>query len=330
MFQNTSRQLGKPYQAGEIIYRQGDVADRFYVIQEGVVTITRETSTGRFLLVEPGEGEVFGVVSLFTAGQVRFSTARAKTDARILSIDAKTFIARLHQDPSTAFRVIRHLAQRIFDLDHMLPTFNRETSILPANTEPEGTLPQERKRLNVHDFSVGYHFLIVEDEKEFIALMRGWLQGNDEAAGQSFQLPSHTITQATTFQEATALLGQEKYDLILLDLNLNDSHGYEETFVRINTLAYDTPIIVFTGMDDDQQAVLAVEDGAQDYLIKGQVNRKQFLHAVHHALSRHRLLQKTSVPTEPSDSYEQKWQFRLFDWSVSAAHTGRHLERIQG
>ncbi|MEO5349869.1 MAG: cyclic nucleotide-binding domain-containing protein [Magnetococcus sp. YQC-3] len=322
MFHATSRELGRHYQAGEVIYRQGDPADRFYVIQQGRVSITRDTSSGRFLLVEPMEGEVFGVVSLFTAGQTRFSTARTLTEARILSVDARTFIARLHEDPSTAFRIVRHLAQRIFDLDHAPPIpLDGEGLYTFSEVAPAPLPTQERRRLKVHDFSVGYHFLVVEDEMEFFSLMRGWLQETEEPSGQVTRLPSHTLTHATTFQQANGLLGQDKYDLILLDLNLADSHGYDETFVRIHARAFDTPIIVFTGMDDDQQAVMAVDDGAQDYLIKGQVNKKTFLHAIYHALSRHRLQYKNDDKKKISrDKNEHKYQFRIFDWSLSAEH----------
>ncbi|MBF0262556.1 MAG: cyclic nucleotide-binding domain-containing protein, partial [Magnetococcales bacterium] len=56
MLDDAFRQMGRSYQAGEIIYRQGDLAEQFYVIQRGGVIITRETTTGQTLLVESGEG----------------------------------------------------------------------------------------------------------------------------------------------------------------------------------------------------------------------------------------------------------------------------------
>ncbi|MEO5347785.1 MAG: cyclic nucleotide-binding domain-containing protein [Magnetococcus sp. YQC-9] len=305
MLHESFRQMGRTYAAGEIVYQQGDPAEQFYVIQQGRVVITRETATGQTLLVESGEGEVFGIVSLFLAGRRRFSTARAVTESIIMSVDAKIFMARLHQDPSIAFRVIRHLSQRIHDLDHALP-------------------PTQRRRLNVHDFTVGHHFLVVEDEIEFYSLIAAWLKLDDETRDSPCQLGSCKLTHAWSRQEAEQLLGQEKFDLILLDLNLSDSHGYDETFIRINETALDTPIIVFTGMDDDKQAVLAVEAGAQDYLIKGQVSRRAFHRAIRHALSRHDLFHKalTEPEIKPED-HSGKYSFHLFDWSVSAEHKKR-------
>ncbi|MBF0162069.1 MAG: response regulator [Magnetococcales bacterium] len=138
--------------------------------------------------------------------------------------------------------------------------------------------------------AVGLKFLIVEDEAEFFAIINGWLA--NAAGGKESPLitPSLHLTHATSFKEAESFLALQKYDLILLDLNLSDSHGYDETFVRLNQKKLDTPIIVFTGLDDDQKAVQAVDDGAQDYLVKGQVNRKTLLRSIRQALSRYKIM----------------------------------------
>ncbi|GAB0056898.1 Regulator of RpoS [Candidatus Magnetaquicoccaceae bacterium FCR-1] len=302
MLDDSFRQMGRTYQPGEIIYRQGDPAEHFHVIQRGSVIITRETATGQTLLVESGDGEVFGIVSLFLAGRRRFSTARAAVESVIMSVDAKIFMARLHQDPSIAFRVIRHLSQRIHDLDLALPA-------------------TQRGRLNVHDFSVGHHFLVVEDEIEFFSLITAWLKHDDKTHDSPCQLGSCKLTHAWNRHEAETLLGLEKFDLILLDLNLPDSHGYAETFVQIHERALDTPIIVFTGMDDDQQAVQAVNAGAQDYLIKGEVSRRAFHRAILHALSRHDQYRKTLTEAEvKTENHVERFSFNLFDWSVKAEH----------
>ncbi|MBF0418183.1 MAG: cyclic nucleotide-binding domain-containing protein [Magnetococcales bacterium] len=302
MLTDAFRHMGRTYQAGEIVYRQGDPAEQFYVIQSGRVVITRETPTGQTLLVESGDGEVFGIVSLFLAGRRRFSTARAAVESVIMSVDAKVFMTRLHQDPSIAFRVIRHLSQRIHDLDQALPT-------------------SRRARLNVHDFSVGHHFLVVEDEIEFYSLITAWLRPDDASQESPCLLGSCNLTHAWNRHEAEQLLADEKFDLILLDLNLPDSHGYDETFVKIHDTSLDIPIIVFTGMDDDHQAVLAVEAGAQDYLIKGEVNRRAFHRAIRHALSRHDLYHKSLTEAEVKpENHVERFSFNLFDWSVKAEH----------
>ncbi|MBF0341033.1 MAG: cyclic nucleotide-binding domain-containing protein [Magnetococcales bacterium] len=273
MLEEQIRQPGTPCQAGEVLYRQGEPAGEFYVVQQGRVLISRATSSGQSLLLEVGEGEVFGMAALFTASRQRCATARTATDAIIQKVEARLLMERLQEDPSLAFRVMRHLAQRIIDLDPVLPA-------------------TPRQRLNVHDFTAGHHFLIVEDEIEFFALMQAWLREDRESGNPSHPLATSKLTHVTSFQDAERLLTRDKFDLILLDLNLSDRHGFQEIFPCLKELALDTPIIVFTGMDDDKQAMLAVEDGAQDYLVKGQVSRKSFNRAIRNALSRHNLLQK--------------------------------------
>lgn len=146
---------------------------------------------------------------------------------------------------------------------------------------------------------LGLHFLIVEDETEFYSLIKGWLETwpgtgdkGDKGDKETTRLttPSVNLTNAKSFQDAEAYLEHNHYDLILLDLNLSDSRGLEETFGRINQKIRDTPIIVFTGIDDEQKADQAVAQGAQDYLVKGQVNKKILVRSIKHALSRYRIM----------------------------------------
>ncbi|MBF0339719.1 MAG: cytidylate kinase family protein [Magnetococcales bacterium] len=139
---------------------------------------------------------------------------------------------------------------------------------------------------------LGLHFLVVEDENEFFSLINGWLEtwpASDDSKESGRSQPLH-LTHAKSFQEAEEFLEHNQYDLVLLDLNLSDSRGLEQTFGRMNQKVRDTPIIVFTGMDDDKKAIQAVEEGAQDYLVKGQVNRKILLRSIRHALSRYRIM----------------------------------------
>lgn len=303
-----SRELGKLFLEGEVIFRQGDPTGNFYIVQKGRVCLTRESSTGEIMRAFLGDGEIFGIASAFTVNRERFATATALVDSVVLTIDEKVFISRLHQDPSIAFRLIRHLSQRLFDLGRDLASIDNNGK-KPRKINKKTKISQwpppipERKLLNVHDFSAGYHFLIVEDEMDYFMIIKGWLANSVESNTDLIRLPIYKLTHATTFQEAERLLAQDKYDLILLDLNLPDSHGYNKTLVRMQDKAFDTPIIVFTGMDDDTQAIQAVEDGAQDYLVKGQVNRKILVRAIQHALSRHKM---HKAALEELESYEDE------------------------
>lgn len=111
-----NRSLGTLYRAGDPIFHKGDTADCLYVIQKGKVEILLESLSGENQIGILGPGDVFGETSLF-AEKPRFITVRALTDTRALKIDKKTFLTKLHLDPSLAYGIIRKMAQRIYELD---------------------------------------------------------------------------------------------------------------------------------------------------------------------------------------------------------------------
>lgn len=113
------RELGKMFKPGEVIFLQGEPARTMYVIQKGRVAVVMESEFGPRHLNTLSEGDFLGEVSLF-ANRSRVATARAITEVRALQLDEKTFISRLHQDPSLAYRLISKLAQRIYEQDHEL------------------------------------------------------------------------------------------------------------------------------------------------------------------------------------------------------------------
>src|SRR5205807_5347443 len=74
-------------------------------------------------------------------------------------------------------------------------------------------------------------------------------------------------------------------DIILLDLNLEDSLGYD-TFSHILTAASSTAILVLSASDDEDLAIRTVREGAQDYLVKGSFDRRLLLRAIQYAYER--------------------------------------------
>ncbi|HIE25965.1 TPA: PAS domain S-box protein, partial [Candidatus Poribacteria bacterium] len=74
-------------------------------------------------------------------------------------------------------------------------------------------------------------------------------------------------------------------DIVLLDLSLPDSQGFE-TFSNVHAHAIDVPIIVLTGLNDADMAVKAVREGAQDYLVKGEIEGKQLIRAIRYSIER--------------------------------------------
>lgn len=122
--------------------------------------------------------------------------------------------------------------------------------------------------------------LLVEDNPGDVRLIRDMLS---KATGVSFALES-------TDRLATALkrLGEGGIDAVLLDLNLPDSLGLE-TFLRLHTQAPHVPIILLTGLEDEALGMRAVQEGAQDYLVKAQVDSDLLSRALRYAIERKRV-----------------------------------------
>ena len=108
--------LGKVYQDHEAIVRQGDVGDCMFVIQQGSVEVVREEAGTTTRLTELGPGEIFGEMALCEKAP-RSATVRALGEVRALTVDKRTFLRRVQEDPSLAFRVLQALSARIRALD---------------------------------------------------------------------------------------------------------------------------------------------------------------------------------------------------------------------
>jgi signal transduction histidine kinase len=84
-------------------------------------------------------------------------------------------------------------------------------------------------------------------------------------------------------------LAQKRYDVILADLGLPDSWGLD-TFTKVHEAFPDIPVIVLTGLDDEYLALRAMNQGAQDYLVKGELTSGLLLKAIRYAIERQKIL----------------------------------------
>ena len=107
--------LGRSYKPGEVIIHQGDVGDCMYVIQEGQVEVIAEEDGNEVRLAVRGEGDFIGEMAIFEQ-EVRSATVRAIGEVRMLTVDKKTFLRRIHQDPSLAYRMVQVMSSRIREL----------------------------------------------------------------------------------------------------------------------------------------------------------------------------------------------------------------------
>jgi CRP-like cAMP-binding protein len=108
--------LGKIYRDGEQVVRQGETGGSMFVIQSGKVRVLKEANDQELPLAVLEAGDVFGEMAIFN-NEVRTATVRALGEARILTVDKRGFLRRIHEDPSFVFRILQKMSERIQALD---------------------------------------------------------------------------------------------------------------------------------------------------------------------------------------------------------------------
>jgi MinD-like ATPase involved in chromosome partitioning or flagellar assembly/CheY-like chemotaxis protein len=129
------------------------------------------------------------------------------------------------------------------------------------------------------------NILLIEDNPVDARLIREYLSG----------VEGFTVEWVDNLAKALEKLAQGSIDVVVSDLNLPDSQGFE-TFTRLREKAGQVALLVLSGTDDEQMAIHAVREGAQDYLIKGQVNKAALIRSVRYAVERQaKLLQELAA-----------------------------------
>jgi len=121
--------------------------------------------------------------------------------------------------------------------------------------------------------------LLVEDNLADAGVLRTALS---EVASTDF---AFRLVHVEKLSEALRLLRDNSFDLILLDLSLPDAWGMEAV-IRVKEAAATLPIVVVTDLDDEEVAIDAMRNGAQDYWVKGQINRSMLVRAIRYAIER--------------------------------------------
>jgi len=120
------------------------------------------------------------------------------------------------------------------------------------------------------------NILLVEDNLIDAQMVSHFLRGSIE---------SFKSTYVSRLDEALLILQAIQFDVVLLDLNLEDSSGYA-TFSRILPAASSAAILVLTGSDDENLAIRTVREGAQDYLVKGLFDGRLLVRSIRYAFER--------------------------------------------
>ena len=147
--------------------------------------------------------------------------------------------------------------------------------------------------------------LLVEDDPDDVWVMRNLL-------GDRWDGP-FDLLNVELLATALELCAAEAFDVILLDLGLPDSRGLE-TFFSLYAAAKGVPIVVLSGYADEAVAVKAVQAGAQDYLVKGQVDDNALVRSMRYAIERTRRHTAEEALRQTTEEFRaaQEIQQRLF------------------
>jgi CRP-like cAMP-binding protein len=107
-----SGDLGRVYEDGELLIREGEPGDCMLVIQEGRAEILTERDGQEIVLRTTEPGEIIGEMAIFER-VVRSASVRAKGEVRALTVDKGNFLKRINEDPSLAFRLVKQMSQKL-------------------------------------------------------------------------------------------------------------------------------------------------------------------------------------------------------------------------
>jgi two-component system cell cycle response regulator len=156
--------------------------------------------------------------------------------------------------------------------------------------------------------------LLVEDNPGDARLVKEML---DEGGG------SYAVTHVETVGNAIAHLSAhpDGIDVVLLDLSLPDETGLE-TLRRVLAVRHQAGVVVMTGLGDDEVGVSATQEGARDYLVKGQVDYRTLRRALKLAMARHKregTLEKESLTDELTGLHNRRGFLMLAEQQIKTA-----------
>lgn len=144
-----------------------------------------------------------------------------------------------------------------------------------------------------------FRILLIEDDPDDSMMLQTHLR---QAGAQA------ELVQVTCLTDAANAIENNEFELVLLDLNLPDSRGLD-TLAQILILAPHAPVIVMSGVDHESLALQAVQQGAQDFLVKGKIKAHELARAMLFSLERNRRqtqLQKLSLQDPLTNLYNRR------------------------
>ena len=158
--------------------------------------------------------------------------------------------------------------------------------------------------------------LLIEDSPFDVEILKAYLSKDRDA---------FVIHAASSVAAGVKRLREGGIQLVLTDLNLPDSRDFQ-TLSTIKAAAAGIPVIVLSGLSDEEVAVKMVEMGAEDYLVKGRINRHLLIRAMRYGIERNRLKQELN---RAHDELEQRVEERTAALTSTTAQLQKTLDQLQ-
>ena len=141
----------------------------------------------------------------------------------------------------------------------------------------------------------------------------------------------HRLVRAECLSDGLARAQSMPFDVVLLDLGLPDAQGLStvRTFIRLSP---DVPVLVLTGLDDASVGLLAIQEGAQDYLLKRDIHASELGRAIRYAIERHRIATALRGSEERFQLAVTGATAGLWDWNLQtgAMYLSPYFKKIIG
>ena len=128
--------LGKLYQDGEYIVTQGEEGNTMFVVLSGKLQVFGEQDGHEIPFAVLERGDFFGEMALFEKGAQRSSTVRALGDAQVMTLDKRTLLRRINEDPLFALQIIETLCQRLRKISNEYTALSTATPMFIEQAAP--------------------------------------------------------------------------------------------------------------------------------------------------------------------------------------------------
>jgi PAS domain S-box-containing protein len=155
----------------------------------------------------------------------------------------------------------------------------------------------------------GLVILTVEDNPSDLFLLEHMLKSSG--------LDIRQLYSTDLIREACSLLREREIDLVLLDLSLPDSFGIQ-SFRQLKAVVNKIPVIILTHLSDTTLALEAIKEGAQDYLVKGELTESLLVKTIQYSLERERTLENLRESNERFNTVVRATNDAIWDWDIVA------------